>query len=58
LGPDVVCESGDGGTPLTVAHLAELVKQCASEEAQISELLELVDARLAEVSPAAARATN
>jgi hypothetical protein len=30
--PDTVCESGDGETPLTVAQLSNLVKQCESEE--------------------------
>jgi len=47
FGPDTVCEVGDGGAPLTVAQLADLVKQCESEEARIRELLEQVDARLA-----------
>jgi len=46
FGPDTVCESGDGGAPLTVAQLAELVKQCESEETRIRELLALFDARM------------
>jgi len=50
FGPDTVCESGDGGTPLTVAQLADLVKQCESEESRVRELLAQVDARLAEGS--------
>ncbi|SPE43648.1 hypothetical protein SBA7_1620008 [Candidatus Sulfotelmatobacter sp. SbA7] len=58
FGPDTVCESGDGGTPLTVAQLAELVKRCESEESRIRELLALVDARLAEVSPMASGAVH
>jgi len=28
LGPETVCEAGDGGAPLTVARLADLVRQC------------------------------
>jgi len=45
FGPDTVCESGDGGTPLTVAQLADSVKQCESEESRIRELVAQVDAR-------------
>jgi hypothetical protein len=55
---DTVCGSGDGGTPLTVAQLAELVKQCESEDGRIRELLAQVDARLAEVSLAASGAVR
>jgi len=46
FGSDSVCESADDGTPLTVAQLAELVKQCEPEESRIRERLEQVDARL------------
>jgi hypothetical protein len=49
LGPNTVCQSTDGGTPLTVAQLADLVKQCESEESRIRELLARVDSRLADV---------
>jgi len=51
--PDTVCESGDGVAPLTVAELAELVKQCESEESRIRELLAQVDERFAQISPPA-----
>lgn len=57
-GPDTVCETGNGGAPLTVAKLADMVKQFESEEARIRELLARVDARLAEVSPVALGAVH
>lgn len=49
---------GDGGAPLTVVNLVDLVKQLELEEAHARELLTRVDARLAETSPLASAAVH
>jgi CDP-glycerol glycerophosphotransferase (TagB/SpsB family) len=52
LKPDAAYEVGDGGPSMSPAQLSDLFERFESEEIEIRELLALVDARLADYSPA------